>query len=797
MRIAGKMKVLYFVLAISLALSVFAGSPSQAQRSLVLTLYNSGVKAYDKGNYREALRIFKQCEASAASTPHSHREEAQLLYSLAETQRCMGQYKDAEQTFKKSLAAVDSLPVKQRDYAFLFNGMALLYQAQGRFAEAEALWKQSESMIGKNNPSLLYPVNNLAQHYFIWGKLQEESDYVDKAGRIAKRAPKTLALPYWELNVAQLAEQRGQYQNAEKQYKTALSNCAKLVGESHPYCGKILTAFAELYRKQSRYADAERCLNQTLKIYQAQYSSEHPDIAETMVRLGRVLSEQGRYSQAREMVKNALKTEESAFGSGDNLFIARAKNCLGNIYRQDGKYQEAQLLIEEALAAERRILGSDSLEIAVTMRDLAMVMEDQGNYSEATSLLQSSLSLIESTTGPDHPERAAGANALAHTYLRDGKYAEAEPLFKKALELSERILGADNVVTAGGAHDLGELYLKQKHFAEAQTYLEKALSTDEKLYGANAPQVAADLTSLAIAFSEQGQPEKAEPLLKRVAEIKNVLPGGNVAIEAPVSVKGSTTDRPVTDKWALVIGISNFKDPSINLKFAAKDATDFKNFLVNTEHFRADHVKLLTDESASRENIIGLLGEKWLATHVKPDDLVVVYVSSHGSAAADQAGGKNFLVAYDTNKNSLLATGIPMQWLTSIIAEQVRSDRIVLILDVCHSGAVGDGQKGLARAAGLDPRVMKIGRGQMVLCSSLADQVSWESKNYENSVFTRRLMEALQSNGADTSVLDAYKRLKIAVESEVLRDRGNLQTPLLINQQWLGRDPVLAIEAGE
>jgi uncharacterized caspase-like protein len=208
-------------------------------------------------------------------------------------------------------------------------------------------------------------------------------------------------------------------------------------------------------------------------------------------------------------------------------------------------------------------------------------------------------------------------------------------------------------------------------------------------------------------------------------------------------------------------------------------------------------VKLLTDESASRENIIGLLGEKWLATHVKPDDLVVVYVSSHGSAAADQAGGKNFLVAYDTNKNSLLATGIPMQWLTSIIAEQVRSDRIVLILDVCHSGAVGDGQKGLARAAGLDPRVMKIGRGQMVLCSSLADQVSWESKNYENSVFTRRLMEALQSNGADTSVLDAYKRLKIAVESEVLRDRGNLQTPLLINQQWLGRDPVLAIEAGE
>jgi uncharacterized caspase-like protein len=171
-----------------------------------------------------------------------------------------------------------------------------------------------------------------------------------------------------------------------------------------------------------------------------------------------------------------------------------------------------------------------------------------------------------------------------------------------------------------------------------------------------------------------------------------------------------------------------------------------------------------------------------------------VYVSSHGSRSQDEAGGVNFLVAHDTNKNSLLATGIPMQWLTKMVKEQVHSDRVVLILDVCHSGAAGQGAKSLTRAAALDPRTFNIGSGQMIICSSLAEQVSWESSNYENSVFTRRLMEALQSKKDKTTLIEAYNQLKVLVESEVLRDRAELQTPVLWNKGWTGKDPVLAGE---
>jgi hypothetical protein len=86
----------------------------------------------------------------------------------------------------------------------------------------------------------------------------------------------------------------------------------------------------------------------------------------------------------------------------------------------------------------------------------------------------------------------------------------------------------------------------------------------------------------------------AKPLSARAAEIKKSLPGSAMLSQLADSqaASGSTStsatnstsaipEKPVADKWALVVGISNFKDASINLKYAAKDATDFRNYLIS------------------------------------------------------------------------------------------------------------------------------------------------------------------------------------------------------------------------
>jgi len=794
-----KNKLIVAALMLSLASGIASLRPAYGQLALADTLINTAVKEYHAGHYREALRICRQALDMGIAGHFPPAAMMIILTDLAENLRSMGEFKQAEPIFNQAIAVSEALPPAQRQKQYLiYNGLALLYQDECRFTEAEAVFKQSDAMTQSN----YLATNNLARLYFIWGKADEMKPYLDKAEKLAKKEKKTLALPFWQFNKGNYAALKGQYKDAETAYKEALLSCAAQFGETHPYYAIIMSGLADLYRQESQYADAEKTLRDVVNLRQKTYSNEHPETAAAMVQLAAVLCDQGKYAEADKLATQALKSEEIAFGDSDNLFVARARHCLGNIQRQDGHYDEAASYLTKALTTEQRLLGREHLEVAEIMADLAKVRADQENFKESESLLNDALQISEHATGPDHPRRAGFIRDLGHLYLREAKYSEAEPLFKSALELSQKVLGENHSVTADSARDLGEIYLKQKKYADAIPYLQKALTIDEHLYGASAPQLAGDLTALAAAQNAQGRGSEAAPLLQRATDLKAQLPGAHEAAhqtaEIPV-VFSETNDKPVRDKWALAIGISNFKDSSINLKYAAKDATDFKNFLVSKEHFKPDHVRLLTDENAGKDSILGSLGAKWLAKVAGPDDLVVVYVSSHGSAAQNDPSGLNFMVAYDTDKNSLAATGIPMQWLTKMVKEQVPSNRVVLILDVCHSGSAAGGGKGLLRAPllALDPQKITIGNGQMMLCSSLAEQVSWESKNYENSVFTRRLMEALQTNAERTTVLEAFRQLKTLVETEVLHDRANLQTPILWNKEWLGKDPQLAVETSQ
>jgi uncharacterized caspase-like protein len=264
-----------------------------------------------------------------------------------------------------------------------------------------------------------------------------------------------------------------------------------------------------------------------------------------------------------------------------------------------------------------------------------------------------------------------------------------------------------------------------------------------------------------------------------------------VAASSEPTSASASVNRPVKDKWALVIGISKYAKPELNLKYSDQDAKDFYDYLVNEAHFAKDHVKLMLNEQATQKAILSEMGSKWLPRMVAPDDLLLVFISSHGSSSQMDIQGSNYIVAHDTDPDDLFATGIEMQQLVQVIKARVRSDRVVLVLDACHSGAAKASSKGLARQANYDAAVIAQGTGQLVIASSLPTQASWEYKELPNSVFTRSLIEGLRSNGNATTLAEAFSYLKQKVEDTVLRERGALQTPVL-KSVWEGKDLLVA-----
>lgn len=802
-----------------------SAQPSVPAESEVTQLIREADYCNSRGRYQQAVQLVEKARELGTTSAY---EKTALFYGLAELYRKLGRYKESEDLFKKTIADAEEQDAKHLNTKVkkgvqnpsdllpdIYDALSQLYEKQSRFPEAErallAAIEIGEKKAGAGNVALALPMNNLVKLYLKWGKRSDAKAELAKMKKLLFSTPEsqhTWHYVYAGFNYAELLSETGDFKKAEPIYKLALQATEAINGFDHEYCAVVLESMGEMYRKEGRYAEAEQAFERVRDIREHTFSKDHPDYGKALLNLALVYRDEGRYAEAQELCQQATKVIEHSLGS-ENIELSRCWTTQASILRYQGLYPEAEKLSRQALEIDSKLLGADSPAAAKDMAGLADVLAAEKETVEAEQLLTKSLKISEDKLGAEHPDIATTIESLARIYSEKGDYAKAEPMYRRSLELTEKSLGKDNAQVLRALRDLADFFTAQKKYSDAEPFLKQTLDTDEKLFGKNSGQFASDLISLANLYKQEGKDALAAPLVVQAQQITNSLPGASSVQKYAASLLSpdSQKDHRVADKWALVIGISNFKDSSINLKYAAKDATDFSNFLISKEGFKSDHVQLLTDAKATTGKIKSALGD-WLGQHAKHDDLVVIYVSSHGSSS-QEAVGVNFLVTEDTDKNKLVSTGIPMQWLTTIIQEQVHCDRIVVILDVCHSGsateirkantpAKDDSQspdadaKGLTRAAGLDAGRLPLGRGQVVLASSLADQVSWESKDYENSVFTHRLIEALQCKGKDTTLHEAYDQLRTSVESEVLRDRNEFQTPQLSSRNWIGGDPVIA-----
>jgi uncharacterized caspase-like protein len=253
----------------------------------------------------------------------------------------------------------------------------------------------------------------------------------------------------------------------------------------------------------------------------------------------------------------------------------------------------------------------------------------------------------------------------------------------------------------------------------------------------------------------------------------------------------SPPDRPIKDKWALVIGISNFKNKEYNLSYAAKDAKDFYNYLINDAHFRPDHVLLLLDENATKQNIISAFGSRFLPAVAEPDDLVVVFVSTHGTPKTEDQGGRNYIVAHDTDIKDLYATGVDMDEVLHRVKEAVKSDRALIVMDACYSGGGVPGAKGMSYRANFDAHQIAQGFGHLVMSSSSPNERSWESRTTPNGVFTKYLLEALRQDNGNVDIKRAFSVANEKIGWEVKNAYQATQTPQL-GGDWKGKQLILS-----
>jgi hypothetical protein len=196
--------------------------------------------------------------------------------------------------------------------------------------------------------------------------------------------------------------------------------------------------------------------------------------------------------------------------------------------------------------------------------------------------------------------------------------------------------------------------------------------------------------------------------------------------------------------YLLAVGIDAYKDKKVpKLACAVNDAKELaKTFQRRSGPplFDIQPPTLLPNEKATRDGIRkGLAGLKGMGPH----DVAVVFYAGHG----EQAGRSFYLLPHDVDHEDLQKTGISGEELKEHLRQL--PGKVLLLLDACHSGAIGRAISDIARDLSDEDC------GVAVLCAALGSETAGEDPALKHGYFCQSMLEALNgANGAPRNARD-------------------------------------------
>jgi len=241
----------------------------------------------------------------------------------------------------------------------------------------------------------------------------------------------------------------------------------------------------------------------------------------------------------------------------------------------------------------------------------------------------------------------------------------------------------------------------------------------------------------------------------------------------------------VARKLALLIGNDQYNDDKFTgLTVPQNDVISLKRVLERSDVGAFDQVDSLMNES--RVVVEEAIAELFL-NNKKPDDLLLLYFSGHGLLDVE---GHLYLTLKNTRYDLPFGTALTPSFINTAMNKS-RSQRKVLILDCCHSGAFErgtKGSKGLGTSAVTEQTFEVNGYGREILTSSTATQLSWQGDQVigdtDKSLFTHYLVQGLETGEA---AVNGAKDITVGQLYEYTHNQVVKIKPEMKPQRWVDK----------
>ncbi|MHC1703160.1 MAG: SUMF1/EgtB/PvdO family nonheme iron enzyme [Tenuifilaceae bacterium] len=270
-----------------------------------------------------------------------------------------------------------------------------------------------------------------------------------------------------------------------------------------------------------------------------------------------------------------------------------------------------------------------------------------------------------------------------------------------------------------------------------------------------------------------------------------------------------------SDLYFIGFGVSKYKDPSLNLNYADKDARDLGELFNRMKsHFGNVYTSIHTNEECTIENI---RKSKDILKNAKPNDILILFIAGHGLHDTDNDETYYFLT-HNTDLKNLKGTAATFETIEEIL-QGVPPRNKLFLMDACESGEMDDeiyenlSGFGNLTDLGIASRGFKtitsdkqqatskktqsisgkrtylyqkdryiyndLSRrsGAIVFSSSKGGELSYESSAFENGFFTYQIINALQGAACYRKGLVPIDGLKEYVTKTVAAFSQGKQNP--------------------
>lgn len=232
--------------------------------------------------------------------------------------------------------------------------------------------------------------------------------------------------------------------------------------------------------------------------------------------------------------------------------------------------------------------------------------------------------------------------------------------------------------------------------------------------------------------------------------------------------------------YILSIGIDKYKDPSVTLEYAVKDAKDIEASLVKQSAtiYRPDriHYEVLKDDEATKTNIRNRIDA--ISQKIKPADSFILFAAGHGVFLQNQY----YVVTHDydgtLDSGDLVSSNEIVE-----MSKKIKSLNQLYIFDTCNAGGVDYIVSGLYDAR-MSVLAKKMG---LHIYASASDKQSALDGYQGNGLFTYTLLDGL--NNKHEADRDHDRKVSLTELGEYSRQTtidisrriGHQQTPLIVN----------------